>query len=365
VKILFLYLFEITLRFFLKKLFRIRFLLFYILFLFNCTNSSYQPGEVKSKLTFRFATEVKPDNKVWDAARLVKENLEKGSVEDNIKEEEIKVEFYDQGMIGSDRSLLEACYFGVVEMVQVTSSVVTTIDPTFSLLDMPYLFVSEIHHKTVLDGEIGWEILNRLHRKNMQGLAFFSCGFRNLFYKGSHNEPPIRKPEDLHGKKIRVMESPIMVNSINALGASATPMPSSELFQALRTGVVDGAENNPRVFIADKYYEAGCTNFTFTEHFANQHVLIVNAKWFDSLEAKYRDRIRGVVRQIIPEYDDIWKKSVEEALVMMEKNGVRVTQIMDKQPFILRSEPVYQEFFRRYKSVPPSLLDRIRKAADR
>jgi TRAP-type transport system periplasmic protein len=299
------------------------------------------------RLLFRFATEVKPENKVWEATRLLRQELAKASPEHGIVAGEIQVEFYDQGMLGSDRKVLETCYFGVVEMVLCTSSVVTTIDPAFSLLDMPYLFVNEAHHKTVLDGPVGAELLEGLRQKRFQGLAFYSCGFRNMFYKRDPALPPIREPRNLHGMKMRVMESPVMVASINALGASATPMPSSELFQALKTGVVDGAENNPLVFMADKYYEAGCNYFTWTEHFANQHVLIVNAPWFDRLESRYRRRLCQVARDIIPKYDQLWAQAVQEAVNQMQAYGVAVSHLEDKQPFVREVGGIHANFLRK------------------
>ncbi|UCC99193.1 MAG: TRAP transporter substrate-binding protein [Phycisphaerales bacterium] len=316
------------------------------------------------QLVFRFATEVKPDNKVWEATRLIRRELEKASLEHNIKAGEIQVEFYDQGMIGTDRQVLEACYFGVVEMVLCTSSVATTIDPAFSLLDMPYLFRDEIHHKAVLDGPIGTELLDGLRQQRFKGLAFYSCGFRNMFYKRDPALPPIQGPNDLHGMKIRVMESPVMVASINALGASATPMPSSELFQALKTGVVDGAENNPRVFMADKYYEAGCNYFTWTEHFANQHVLIVNAAWFDGLEGRYKQRLCQVVRDIIPEYDQLWAQAVQEAVDQMQAYGVTVTYLDDKERFIRKVGDIHARFLQKNPSVPMDLYDRIKHTGE-
>ena len=116
--------------------------------------SSHQP-----QLVFRLANELKPDSKIWDVSRLFKEEIEKASPDGRIKAGEIKVVFYDQGMVGTERQLLETCFFNVVEMVQVNSSVVTTVDTAFSMLDLPYLFVNEEHHKAVLYGDIGIGVL--------------------------------------------------------------------------------------------------------------------------------------------------------------------------------------------------------------
>lgn len=313
------------------------------------------------KLVFRLANELKPDSKIWDASPLFIEEIEKASPDGSIAAGEIKVVFYDQGMVGTERQLLETCYFDVIEMIQINSSVVTTVDPAYSMLDLPYLFVTAEHHKEVLYGPIGQKFLDRLRAKGLVGLGFYGTGFRNLFYKRDNGEP-VQTPEDLRGLKIRVMESPIMIDSINAMGASATPVPFSELFQGLKTGVVDGAENSARIFVSYKYYEAGCNFFTLTEHFANQHIIIANAKWFDSLEPKYQQRIKEVARKIAPpRFDEVWDETTRNSIEEMRALGVTVNRIPDKQPFIERAQAVIESYPRQYPDVPLDLLTEIRE----
>ena len=264
-------------------------------------------------------------------------------------------------MVGTERQLLETCYFGVIEMIQINSSVVTTVDPAYSMLDLPYLFLSEEHHKEVLYGPIGDRFLSRLESKGLLGLGFYGTGFRNLFYKQADGKPPVQTPEDLRGLKIRVMESPIMIASINAMGASATPVPFSELFQGLRTGVVDGAENSARIFVSYKYFETGCNFFTLTEHFANQHIIIANANWLASLEPKYRRRIEEVARTIIPRFDAVWDETTRHSIEEMQSLGVTVNRIDDKRPFVERAEAVIESYPRQYPNVPLDLLTEIRE----
>jgi TRAP-type transport system periplasmic protein len=268
-------------------------------------------------------------------SRLFKEELEKASPDGHVRAGEIRVVLYDQGMVGTERQLLENAYFGAMEVVQVNSAVGTTIDPAYSLFDLPYLFVSDEHHGAVLNGEIGELFLGRLRARNLLGLGFYGLGFRNMF-----NKAPcagcVRTPDGLRGLKLRVIESPIMIAAINALGASATPVPFSELFQALRTGVVDGVDNGARVFTSSRYYETGTDCFTLTEHFTNQHVLIANDEWFQSLEPRYRQRILEVARGIGPRFERIWESATEEALREMESYGVTVNQVDDKEAFMAR-----------------------------
>ncbi len=316
----------------------------------------------KPKLVFRLANELKPDSKIWDISRLFQEEIEKAAPHHGIREGEIKVIFYDQGMVGTERQLLETCFFGVIEMIQINSSVVTTVDPAYSMLDLPYLFLSDEHHKAVLYGGIGDRFLDRLTVRGLLGLGFYDTGFRNLFYKQDAGKAPAQRPEDLRGLKIRVMESPIMIESINAMGASATPVPFSELFQGLKTGVVDGAENSARIFVSYKYYETGCNFFTLTEHFANQHIIIANAKWFNSLEPKYQKRILEVAREIAPpRFDDVWDETTRHSLKEMEALGVIVSELPDKRPFIQRTEDVIRDYPRQYPDAPLDLLAEIRE----
>ena len=332
----------------------------------SCQSPGQSAGEngVEPKLTFRLANELTPDGKIWEVSRLFREHLEQASPDGRIAAGEIAVVFYDQGQVGTERQLLENAYFGVMEVVQINSSVITTIDPAYSLFDLPYIFVSDEHHKAVLNGEVGAVFLQRLRQKNLIGLGFYGLGFRDMFYR-QRDGRCIETPTDLRGLKLRVIESPIMIAAINALGASATPVPFSELFQALRTGVVDGADNAARVFMASRFYEAGMNCFTRTEHFTNQHVLVANDDWFQSLEPKYRQRILEVAEGIVEEFARLWDSATEEALARMEDVGVTVTEIADKRPFMERAEPVAERYLRAQPAVPRDLYDRIRSAADR
>jgi TRAP-type C4-dicarboxylate transport system substrate-binding protein len=332
----------------------------------GCGDSQAEPADpaIRPQLVFRLALELKPETVIWEASNLFKQEIEKASPEDGIAAGEIMVEFYDRGMIGTERQLLEACYFGVIEVVQINSSVVTTVEPTYGLLDLPYVFVDESHHERVLNGPIGEEMLAALHDHGFEGLSFYCLGFRNMFYKSRDNEPCADTPSDLAGKKIRVMESPVMIDSVNAIGPIATPLSHSELYQSLRTGVVDGAENSARIFMSEHYYETGCNCFTLTEHFTNQHVMIASRSWLEGLPTKYQKRIREAARQVVPAFNDVWDGEGRKALAEMQEKGVTVNRVADKVPFFERVTSVANDFFKRYPTVPRELYDRIRAAAE-
>ncbi|WP_439490260.1 TRAP transporter substrate-binding protein [Algoriphagus sp.] len=326
----------------------------------GCSPKEIEAGHDTVRLKFRLGLELNADTKIWEVSSLFKTELEKASPKDNIKEGEIEVEFYDQGSIGSERQLLEAGYFGVVEMMQVNTAVVTAIEPAFGILNLPYLFQDEAHHQRVLNGEPGREILLKLAKHNLQGLGFYSAGFRNMFYKYSTDAPCPNSPTDLKGLKIRVMESPTMISTINAMGASAAPLPFSELYQGIKTGVVDGAENSAKVFISSRYHEAGINCFTLTEHTTDQHVLIANRDWLQSLDPKYKRRIEEVSRDIIPAFNSIWEETTLNALSQIEEVGVRINGVENKDAFLKAVEPVYEHFFKSYPEVSYSLYETIK-----
>lgn len=327
----------------------------------GCASKSNDTAD-DHELLIRLASGMSPSTKLWEPANLFKQELEKASPEHGIEEGEIKVEFFDQGTIGSERQLLEAAFFDVIDVVQINTSVVTTVEPSYAVLNLPYLFVNDDHLKNTLYGNVGRQMLDKLQEHRLQGLGFFSAGFRNMFYRA---DQCAETPEVLNGLKIRVMESPIMISGINAIGPSATPIPFSELYQSIRTGVVDGAENSINVFVSSRFYEAGINCFTFTEHTTDQHVMIANAKWLNSLAPKYRNRIWEVSEEIIPEFNRIWEQATKDAAEEIQEQGVKVTEVEDKQAFIKRVEDIAENFLNSQPDFSRKLYQQIKDESEK
>lgn len=314
------------------------------------------------QLIVRLASGMSPSTRLWEPANLFKKELEKASPRHGVEAGEIKVEFFDQGTIGSERQLLEATFFDVIDVIQINTSVVTTVEPSYAVLNLPYLFVNDDHLETILYGEIGQQMLDKLQEHRLQGLGFFSAGFRNMFYRAEHCA---ETPEGLNGLKIRVMESPIMISGINAIGPSATPIPFSELYQSIRTGVVDGAENSINVFVSSRFYEAGINCFTFTEHTTDQHVMIANKEWLESLPQKYRDRILEVSDKIVPEFNRIWEKATQDAEEEIKNQGVIVNEVANKTIFLERVNDIADQFLANQPSFSRKLYEQIKREGEK
>jgi TRAP-type C4-dicarboxylate transport system substrate-binding protein len=129
---------------------------------------------------------------------------------------------------------------GAIHFIRVGINPLTSINPQMGALGMPFLYRDRAHMFKVLDGPIGQEIMESLQRQNLLGLCWFDAGFRNFY----NSQREIRSPADMAGLKIRVQESPLMMDMIRFCGASPTPMAYGEVYTGIQNGVIDGAENN-------------------------------------------------------------------------------------------------------------------------
>ena len=191
--------------------------------------------------------------------------------------------------------------------------------------------------ETVFNGEIGNYLFSKLADVGIKGLTWFTNGYRNVYCNKE-----INTPEDLKGLKIRVMESNLMISTLNAMGASATPMAYSELYSAIQQGVMDGAENALGNIYADKYYEI-CKNVSLTEHFAPPGVVAISMSTFDRLPEDLQNYLVESAKEfgkIERERDEILQNEMAQKLTDL---GCTVNEV-DKASFIKATEKVYSEF---------------------
>jgi tripartite ATP-independent transporter DctP family solute receptor len=171
--------------------------------------------------------------------------------------------------------------------------------PEFQVLDLPYLFPSYEAAYTYLDGAIGKKLLSLLDRKGIHGVLFLENGWRNF----TSSKSPIRRPEDLKGQKIRVMESPMYMGLIRTLKASPTPMAYSELPDALLQKVIDGQENPAVNVYSARMYESQ-PYMIRDQHSYNVMIFKVNGKLWKGLP----EEIRAIIEQAAIEARDFQRK---------------------------------------------------------
>jgi TRAP-type C4-dicarboxylate transport system substrate-binding protein len=186
------------------------------------------------------------------------------------------------------------------------------------------------------------------------GLAFYDSGARSI-YSSMH---PVRSVADLKGLRIRVQQSELMSQMIRALGAEPIELPYGQVFTALATHLIDGAENNwPSYITTDHYKHAGF--YTLTEHTMSPEVLVMSKKAWQSLspedQAIFREAAAASSRFMHEKWRDLEQRSREQA----EEAGVTVIRDFDRKPFEAAMAPIYEQYLR--DPATALLIDRIRQ----
>ena len=181
----------------------------------------------------------------------------------------IVIEVYPGSQLGQEKAVIEQVQFGAIDLTRVSISPVAAFVPRLNAFQMPYLYRDETHMWKVLKGDIGKELLASLEPFGFIGLGWFESGARNFY----NSKRPIRTPADLKGLKIRVQESELMMGLVSAFGAVPTPMAFGEVYSALQTGVVDGAENNWPSYFSTSHYEVA-KYITLDEHTRVPEIII-------------------------------------------------------------------------------------------
>ncbi|MBD3308188.1 DctP family TRAP transporter solute-binding subunit [candidate division KSB3 bacterium] len=255
----------------------------------------------------------------------------------------ITIQVFGSMQLGGEKEALEQVQVGALEMTRVSVGVVGPIVDEFNAFNLPYVFRSSQHMYNVTDGEIGTELLQKLEKGGLIGLGYMDAGSRSFY----NSVRPIKSIDDLDGLKIRVMQNPIFVEMVNAMGGNGIPVAFNELYTAMQTGVVDGAENNPPTVIHQKHYEVA-KYYTLTEHLMVPEIFVFSKKVWDTLSETDQLLIRKAAALTVPKERELWKAMVDKALNELSEMGYNVIKEIDKEPFIKATEPVRVEFGSKY-----------------
>jgi tripartite ATP-independent transporter DctP family solute receptor len=255
----------------------------------------------------------------------------------------LSIEVYGSMQLGGEKEALEQVQLGALEMTRVSVGVVGPIVDEFNAFNLPFVFRSSQHMYDVTDGEIGTSLLNKLEKGGLIGLGYMDAGSRSFY----NQVRPISKPEDLKGLKIRVMQNPIFVEMVNSMGGNGTPVAFNELYTALQTGVVDGAENNPPTIIEHKHYEV-TKYYSLTQHLMVPEIFVFSKKVWDKLTPLDQQLIRKASAMCVEKERELWAAKEEKAFAELKKLNYAVNGGFDKEPFIKATEPVRQKFGGKY-----------------
>jgi tripartite ATP-independent transporter DctP family solute receptor len=249
------------------------------------------------------------------------------------------VKVFGQSTLGSEKDTVEQTKLGALDMVRVNTAAFNNIVPETIIPALPFIFRSTEHMRRVLDGPIGDDILKQLEPHGFIGLAFYDSGSRSFYL----TKKPIKTPADMKGLKVRVQQSDMWVSMMQALGANPTPMPYAEVYTALKTGVVDGAENNWPSYESSKHFEVA-KYYSLTEHSMAPEVLSFSKKVWDTLSKEEQDIIRKAAQDSVPYMRKLWDEREAASQKVVEAAGAIVTKDVDKQAFADLMKPVYDKF---------------------
>lgn len=249
------------------------------------------------------------------------------------------VRVFANGALGNERDTIEQLRLGALDMMRVNAAVLNPVVPESIVPCLPFVFRSQEHMRGVLDGPVGDEILAAMEPQGMIGLAFYDSGARSLYTA----KTPVRTLADVKGAKIRVQQSDMFVAMVQALGANATPMPYGEVYTALKTGIVDAAENNFPSYESSRHFEAA-KFYSQTEHSMCPEMLVFSKKVWDTLPAEDQALMRKLAKESVPVMRALWDRRETKARQTVEASGAQVIAIANRDEFIEAMKPVYAKF---------------------
>ncbi|TPQ51194.1 C4-dicarboxylate ABC transporter [Prosthecomicrobium hirschii] len=250
----------------------------------------------------------------------------------------VKVKVFNNRQLGEEKDTIEQTRFGVIDMNRINTAPFNNLVPATQVLGLPFLFRSVEHMHKVVDGPIGDEILKEFEPHGLVALAFYDSGARSFYT----TKKQIKSLEDVKGLKIRVQQSDLWIALMQAMGANATPMPFGELYSALQTGVVDGAENNWPSYESSRHFEVS-KFYTITEHSLTPEVLVMAKKSFDKLTPEDQAIVRAAAKESVAEMRRLWVAREKASEAKVREAGAVVATV-DKAPFIAAMKPVYDKF---------------------
>ena len=248
------------------------------------------------------------------------------------------IEVFHSRQLGEEKDTIEQTRFGVLDLNRINLAPLNNLAPETQIPALPFVFRSVAHMRTVMDGEIGEEILKALEPHGLIGLAYYDSGARSFY----NSRKPITTPADMAGMKIRVQQSDLFIAVMNALGANATPMPFGEVFSALQTGVIDGAENNWPSYESTRHFEAA-KYYSQTEHSMSPEVLVMSKISWDKLTPEDQAAVKQAAKDSVARMRELWEANEKSSEAIVRAGGAEINAV-DKAPFIAAMAPVYAQF---------------------
>lgn len=265
----------------------------------------------------------------------------------------ISLEMYNSGTLGSQPDAIEQVRIGALEVGNFNLGPIGPIAPAANVVSLPFIFKDEDHMHRVLDGEGGKAIAEGMAEQGLVVLAWYDAGARSFY----NTKKPIATPADVEGMKVRVMNNDLYSGMIEQLGGNPSPMAFAEVYQSLKTGVVDGAENNWPSYVTTNHYKVA-RHYTLTEHTMIPEVLVMSRKAWDALSPEDQKIFKDAARESSNYMNLQWRAWEERAREEARSAGNQIIELIDRAPFEAAMKPIYDEAMRNPRV--RELVERIR-----
>lgn len=257
------------------------------------------------------------------------------------------------GVLGDEKSVCEQLQFGGIDFMRISLSPLSEFVPKLNVLQLPYLYRDADHMWQVLDGDIGKDFMNSLEGSNLVPLSWYDAGARNFY----NSVRPIKKLEDMKGLRIRVQESDMMVGMVEALGASPTPMSYAEVYSALQTGVIDGAENNWPSYESTNHYEVA-KYYTIDEHNRVPELQLCSKPTWDKLSFEDQEIIKECAMESAEYERKLWLEREKASEEKVRLAGCEITELSpeEKQKFQDAVKPMYEKYCSDYMDIIDAII---------
>ena len=264
----------------------------------------------------------------------------------------LTMQMYHSMQLGGEKEMIEQAQVGALQIARVSVGALGPIVDDLNVFNMPFIFRDENHMRKVIDGPIGAELLEKVTASpaRLVGLGWMDAGTRNVY-----TSKPITKPADLKGLKMRTMGNPLFVETMNAMGGNGVPLGYNELYSALQTKVVDGAENNPPSMLTANHYQV-VKVYSLTGHLIIPEMFVFSKASWDKLSKEDQTLIRKHSREVQMEQRVLWDKYVGEAEAKLKAAGVQFVTA-DKQAFFRATQPIRDKYGAKYAALQKRVLD--------
>ena len=291
------------------------------------------------KVTLRLA-----DNQAADYPTVVGDNEFARLVKERTNGR-IEISVYPAAQLGDEKTVIEQLQLGAIDFGRVNAAPLASFDKDLNVFNLPYLFSSSDQMWKVLNGPIGDKMLDSLKTAKMVGLTYYDSGARSFY----NSKKSVVHPSDLASMKIRVQQSDIFMDLVKALGASPTPMAYGEVYSALQTGVIDGAENNWPSYYSTNHYQVA-KYLTLDEHSRTPELLVASQATWNKLSPEDQKIIMQAAKDSQAVQRKAWNDLEQKAKEAVKAKG-NIVSTVDITEWQKAVQPLYDKYGKDYQDI--------------